>query len=488
MHIDFVDQTLRDGQQSLWGIKMRAYEAAEALEHLDRTGFHTIDLTGPGMFTVLVREYGDDPWDSTDFLVAGLPDSRLRAGMRTYSVMGFAHAPDSVIDLWVRTLIKHGVTGFWIYDCAYDMQIMKRLSDVIVREGGQSLPSVMYGLTSVHGDDFFADRAAEMASWAGVDSIYVEDAAGVLTPERARTLLPAIRKAAPSPALELHGHATTGLAAHTYIEGINAGFDRIHTASRPMANGASLPSTEAMVTIVESLGHSHSLDTSRFAPVADNFVRAAAEGGHLLGVPAEYDPRVYEHQLPGGMTGTLISQLEKQGMGHRLGEVLEAIPQVRRDFGEPIMATPFSQFVGIQAVLNVVTGDPYSLSPDEVIQYLLGHFGAIRGPVNENVRDRILSSARARELARWERPQPSLSEVRARFSRGISDEELLLRYMNSAEEVDRALGNGPVRKDPRRSTNAIVQNVVDLVDEKQLVSSLSVSSPQFSITLTKDAR
>ena len=141
MHIDFVDQTLRDGQQSLWGIRMRAFEAADALPHLARTGFRTIDLTGPGMFTVLTREFNDDPWDTTDFLVAGLPGNELRAGMRTYSVMGFQVAPLSVIHLWIQTLMKHGVTSFWIYDCAYDMPQMKALSDFIASEGGQPLPA-----------------------------------------------------------------------------------------------------------------------------------------------------------------------------------------------------------------------------------------------------------------------------------------------------------------------------------------------------------
>lgn len=485
MHIDFVDQTLRDGQQSLWGIRMRAFEAAGALPHLDKTGFSTIDLTGPGMFEVLTREYGDDPWDSTDFLAAGLPNNELRSGMRTYSVLGFAHAPESIIDLWVKTLIKHRVKSFWMYDCGYDMPTMKRLVDVVVAEGGEPVPTVMYGLTAVHGDDFFADRAREMASWEGVHSVSVEDAPGVLKPERAKTLLPAIRAAAGSMPLELHCHANAGAAEHNYMIGIDAGFNRIHTASRPMANGASLPSTESMVNIVEYMGHTHSLDTSMFAPVADNFIRAAREGDHLLGVPAEFDPAIYDHQLPGGMTGTLKSQLAKHGMSDRFSEVLAAIPQVRRDFGEPIMATPFSQFVGIQAVLNIVTGDPYSISPDQVIHYLLGHYGQIYGQVNEDVRDRVLSSPRAKELMNWTRPAPSLKDIRANFESGISDEELLLRYMTSKEEVDRALGNGPVRKDPRWSSNAIVQNVVDLLRERPQVTSMAVATPEYSVRLNR---
>ncbi|CAM8628160.1 COG5016 Pyruvate/oxaloacetate carboxyltransferase [Candidatus Planktophila versatilis] len=488
MHIDFVDQTLRDGQQSLWGIRMRAFEAANALGPLARTGFKTIDLTGPGMFTVLTREFQADPWDTVDFLVKGLAPNEVRCGMRTISVMGFTHAPESIIDLWVKTLIKHGVNSFWIYDCAYDMPTMKRLVDVIIAEGGQAVPSAMYGLTSVHDDAFFAKHVKEMAGWKGIRSIYFEDAPGILKPERAKTLLPALKQAAGSMPLELHCHNNTGLAQHNYIIGLEAGIDILHTASRPMANGASLPSTESMVDIIEYMGHEHSLDKSQFPAVAENFIKMAHAGNHALGGPVEFDPRIYDHQLPGGMTGTLINQLARHGMGHRLDEVLRGIPQVRVDLGEPIMATPFSQFVGIQAVLNLVTGDPYSLVPDEVVHYLLEHYGPIFGPVNENVRDRILSSDRAKELAKWERPTPTIAEIRKGFARGISDEELLLRYMNSKEEVDRTIANGPVEKDPRRGANTIVSQVVDLVSESRKVTSMSFANEDFKVSVSKKER
>src|SRR5215471_13601961 len=104
MHVDFVDQTLRDGQQSLWGLRMRAFDAAPALEDLDRTGFRLIDLTGAGMFTVLVRTFNDDPWATTDFLIRNLPNNKLRAATRTISVGGMGFAPDSVVDLWIKTM------------------------------------------------------------------------------------------------------------------------------------------------------------------------------------------------------------------------------------------------------------------------------------------------------------------------------------------------------------------------------------------------
>lgn len=485
MHIEFVDQTLRDGQQSHWGMRMRAYEAAEALPHLARTGFRVIDLTGAGMFTVLLREYADDPWATTDFLVRGLPGNELRSGLRTISVIGFAHTPEVIIDLWAQTLIKHGVTSFWLYDCLFDLPTMRRLSDVITKAGGTAVPAVMYGLTSVHDDAFFADRAKEMASWPGTKSLYVEDAAGVLKPERATTLLPAIRAATGDIPLELHCHSTTGLAPHNYIEGIKAGFTWLHTASRPLANGVSLPSTENMATIVESLGHTHSLDTARFAPVAENFARAARAEGRPLGAVAEHDPRVYDHQVPGGMMGTLRNQLATHGMADRLPQVLEEIPRVRRELGEPIMATPFSQFVGIQAVLNVVTGDRYSMVPDEVLHYVLEHYGPLAAPVDPNVRDRILAGPRAAQLAAWERPAPTLAEIRKRYPAGTGDEELLLRFMTSDEEVDRMLAAGPIRTDPRWAASEIVGELQGLIADRTSVTSLSVSRPGLQVTLAR---
>jgi oxaloacetate decarboxylase alpha subunit len=487
-HVEFVDQTLRDGQQSWWGMRMRAYEGAEALPHLARAGYRTIDLTGAGMFTVLLREYADDPWATLDFQVAQLQGNQLRSGLRTISAVGFAPTPQAILDLWIATLIKHGSTSFWLYDCLHDMDTMKHMVDVVAGYGGQPVPAIMYGLTDVHDDAYFAGKAGQMATWAGVESIYLEDAAGVLKPERARTLLPAIRHATGEMPLEMHNHNTTGLAQHNYIVALQSGFSRLHTASRPLANGVSLPSTEMMVEIVEHLGLTHSLDRSTFGPVAEAVTRAARAGNHPIGVPAEYDPRIYDHQLPGGMTGTLINQLERHGIKDRLPEVLAAIPQVRVDLGSPIMATPFSQFVGIQAVLNILTGDPYSMVPDEVIHYALGHYGPVPAPIKPDVLDRILSSGRAHKLQDWVRPNPSLAEIRRKFATGISDEELLLRFMMSDEEVNSMLAKGPIRTDPRRSANHIVTSLTDLIAEKRNVTSFAISTPEFSLTVRSDQR
>ncbi|MCW3019042.1 MAG: Pyruvate carboxylase [Solirubrobacterales bacterium] len=485
--ITFIDQTLRDGQQSLWGMRLRAFQATPALAHIDRTGFDVVDLTGGGPFIVLVREFRDNPWDTLDHIVGGLPSTATRAGVRTLAVGGFGFTPDSMIDLWVQTLVRHGIKSLWLFDCLFDMPVMRRKAKAIQDAGAEVVPAIMYGLTDLHTDEFFAERAREMASWEGVKSIYFEDAPGVLTPERAATLLPALREATAGVRLELHVHNTTGLAPLVYVEGMRHGIDTIHTCSMPMANGPSLPSTEAMVEIVEALGHSHRLDVSHLAPVAEHFAREAVRAGHPLGVPNEYRMAPYRHQLPGGMTGTLRNQLVQHGMGDRMGEVIDEIVLVREELGEPVMATPFSQFVGIQAVLNIVLDARYKVVPDEVIHYAYGHYGPLLRPVSPDVADRIFSQPRAAELAKWERPQPTLAEVRKQLGTHLSDEELLLRFLIPAEHVDAMLAAGPIRTDPRTRASEIVEHVADLVAESGSLSHLSLSRPGLSIDLRRGA-
>jgi oxaloacetate decarboxylase alpha subunit len=486
MKVEFVDQTLRDGQQSLWGLRLRAFEAVGALPHLDATGYRTIDLTGAGMFTVLLRTFKDDPWESTDLLVAGLPNSKLRAATRTISVGGMGFAPDSVVDLWVQTMAKHGIDSFWIFDCSFDMPKLGRVVDVVKEAGAEPAPAVMYGLTDVHTDEWFAARAREMDAW-DVPSIYVEDAAGVLTPERATTLLPALQEATPNTPLELHCHTTTGLAQLVYLEGLKHGIDILHTCSRPMANGPSLPSTEAMLANLRVLGHEHDLDEAQLAPVAEHFERAALAHGpeYELGVPNEYSLLPYEHQLPGGMTGSLKKNLADHGMEDQLTAVLEEIPAVRRDLGEPIMATPFSQFVGIQALLNIVSGERYKVIPDEVVQYTLGQYGPLAREVEPDVKDRILASPGAAKFEGWEQPQPTHADLRKKFGKSIRDEELLLRTLFSEDEVDAMIAAGPIPRDPRTSASKIVENVRELVAEARDSRAVSISQPGFSVELRR---
>jgi oxaloacetate decarboxylase (Na+ extruding) subunit alpha len=448
-HVEIVDQTLRDGPQSLWGMRIRGGMATGVAPLLDRAGYHTADVPSGSFFTVQMRYLREDPLQLLPHILGLLPDTRSRCGLRPSSSGRYGISPYSIMDFYVQSMARMGVGSFWIYDCLYDMPEMERLARVVHAADADPVPAVMYGISPIHTDEWFAARVREMVGWGVTAAIYVEDAAGILKPERARTLLPAIVEAAGDVPVELHCHNTTGLAPLNYLIGVECGISRVHTASRPMANGPSLPSTEMTLVNLESAGHTHGIDKRTLGPVARHMEAVARQEGHPIGAPEEYDARIYEHQLPGGMTGTFKAQLAAEGLEDRFDAVLDEIPRVRQELGYPVSATPFSQFIGTQALMNVVSGERYASTIDELALYVLGAYGQPPAPIDPDVKDRILETPRGRALAGWTRPEMTLDDVRMEYAgtTEVDDDELFRLHFAPPEDVAATAAAGPMRRD-----------------------------------------
>ena len=457
-HVEFLDETMRDGQQSLWGLRMRAGMALPVSPLLDRTGFTTIDLTGGGMLDVLTRYCHENYWEGLDLLVASMPKTKLRAGLRANANVTFGITPPALMDLWVRRLCAHGIRSFWIYDVLFGIDNMLRLARVAKESNGAWVAgAIMFALSPVHTDNFFISNAKALADSPHVDSILLYDTAGVLERDRLARLVPALVQAAGGKPIEFHSNNLLGLSGKAYLDAIDFGVSVIHTASRPMANGPSVPSTEIMAKNIQLRGHTHSLDETLFEPVADHFRAVGKAAGYLVDQFAEYDEFSIQHQIPGGMMGTFKAQLERHNMMDKLPEVLQEVAAVRRDLGYPGMATPFSQLVGIQAVLNIVTGKRYGTVPDEVIQYSAGFYGQTVAPVDADVLDKIMSAPRAREVLANPPEQPDLETLKRRY--GTEDDDTLIyRAFLPQSDIDKMLAAGPVKRDyPLLSSPALEQ-------------------------------
>jgi oxaloacetate decarboxylase (Na+ extruding) subunit alpha len=444
-HIQFLDETLRDGPQSLWGCRMQAGMALPISPVLDRTGFHVIDLTGSTVFEVLIKYCQENPWEGLDLLVASMPRTPIRGGMRSNAAVTFATTPDSLMDLWMRQLNRHGCRSFWIYDLLYNIDKMHRLARVAKEFGSEVAGSVMFFMSPAHTDAYYADVTKRLAASPDIDTILLYDTAGVLDKERMRTLIPAIKANAGGKPIEFHSNNILGQSAKAYLDAIDFGVSVLHTASRPMANGPSVPSTEIMAHNLEILGHTHDLDTSLFRPVAEHFERVGRATGFLVNQHYEYDLLTIKSQVPGGMTGTLKAQLKDHGMSERYDELLREIAIVRRDLGYPGMATPFSQLVGIQAVLNMVRGERYASIPDEVIQYAAEFYGKPVAPIEPNVFDRIMNAPRAKQILANPPEQPSLAQLRKRYGTD-DDDELILRALVPMAALEKMRAAGPVSR------------------------------------------
>ncbi|MBK6661180.1 MAG: pyruvate carboxylase [Proteobacteria bacterium] len=443
-HIEFLDETMRDGQQSLWGMRMTAGMALPVTPLIDRVGYRVVDLTGSSQFEVLIRECRENPWDGLDLLVQSMPRSKLRAGMRSNAAVTFSVTPDALMDAWIRQLNVHGCRSFWIYDVLFNIDKMHRLAKIAKAYGSEVAGTVMYTLSPVHSDEYFADKAAQIAASPDIDTILLYDTAGVLDAERIKTLVPAIVARIGGRPLELHSNNRLGQSVQAYLAGIECGVNILHTSTRPLANGPAVPSIEVMARNVTRRGHSHDIDEKLLKPIADHFEKVGHAAGYLVNQFAEYDVLSVDHQIPGGMVGTLRAQLAKHNMSDKLEEVFEETAIVRRELGYPGMATPFSQLVGIQAVLNIVTGKRYSVVPDEVIQYAAGYYGQTVAPIEAEVLDRIMTAPRAKDILAEPPEQPTIEELRKRYA-AANDDELILKALVPEADLERMRAAGPVR-------------------------------------------
>src|SRR5438067_1979713 len=289
-HVELLDTTLRDGQQSLWGMRMQAGMALPVADVLDRTGFRVIDATGSSFMEVLVKYCREDPWEGLDLLRQAIHRTPMRAGMRGNACVSFGVTPDALMDLWMRRLNEHGLRSFWIYDVLYGVENFARLAPI-------------------HTDEYLSARAAEIAALPEIDAVLFYDTAGVLEVDRLRALLPKIIEAARGKPVEFHSNNLMGTSGLAYVEAVRQGISILHTATRPMANGPSVPSTESVVRNLELMGHTHGVDTSLLVPVAEHFRRVGQAAGYLVDQVSEYDLFNVTHQVPGGMAGTLRAEL-----------------------------------------------------------------------------------------------------------------------------------------------------------------------------------
>jgi oxaloacetate decarboxylase alpha subunit len=483
--IELVDQTIRDGQQSLWGMRLRPGHALPVLPLIDAVGYPVVDYAGSSNFEVLVRQNREDPWEGLDLIRAALPSVQLRSGSRANGIVGMGLAPNAMLELFIRTLGRHGVDSFWLFDCLFNLDQMQWMAEVASDSGMSVSPQVQFGDSPVHTDEFFIDIVARMSTW-NVGTITIGDESGILLPERARTLLPKLVAAAGSMPVEAHFHNTIGLADGNYLTAAAAGMTRLHTAVGPMGGGVSLPSAELTVANLRLSGYEVTALDELFGPIGEHFSRIAADRGFATGHPEEFSVRHTRHQLPGGMTGTLLAQLRTYGLVEKFEQLLDEIVVVRAEMGYPIMATPYSQLVASQALLNIINSDRYSVIPDENLIYLAGHMGRIPGPVDPEVLDRAFSTPRGAEFLTWVQPQPSIKEIRGRFGENTSDEELFLRYLMPSADVDAMLASGPVARDLRPQDNDQLEFARRLIAATSAAYA-SCDSADFSLRLRRGA-
>lgn len=481
--VQLVETSLRDGNQCLWSaLGVDTAKTLTIAPVMDRVGFKAIDFTTSTHMGVAVRYKKEDPWERIRLMARATPNTPLQFLSTGFRFISWETASPEFMALAFSTLIKNGMRRFALADPMNNADSNVAGARMIKAAGGEYvIGALVYTLSPIHDDSHYVARARTLAESPDVDAVYIKDPGGLLTPLRARTLIPAVKAVIGNKPLELHSHCTISIGELTYMDAPEWGVSSVQCASGAAADGISNPPSERVVSNLRALGHEIDIDDQALAEVGRYFTRLADAEGLPAGRPQAFDANYLRHQLPGGTIGTMRRHLAETRVSHLEGAVIEELDRVRQELGWPIVMTPFAQMLITQAVLNVTGKERYAIVPDEIIRYALGRFGRPNIPIAPEVMDRIESLPRTREL-REEPGMPPLHELRQRIGPELSDEEFLLRATMPVGQVDamKAAGPAPQTYDPDMAP--VMQLIRELTARRDF-SYLSVEKRGFKLEL-----
>jgi oxaloacetate decarboxylase alpha subunit len=435
---------------------------------MERVGFKAIDFTTSTHMGVAVRYKNEDPWERIRLMAKAMPRTPLQFLSTGFRFISWETASPEFMKLAFGTLVRNGMRRFALADPMNHAESNVTSARMVKEVGGQYVVgALVFTLSPIHDDAHYVECARKLAASSDVDALYIKDPGGLLTPLRARTLIPAVREVIGDKPLELHSHCTIGLGELVYMDAPRWGVSALHCASGAASDGISNPPSERVVANLRELGHQVDLDLEALAEVSRYFTRLAEAEGLPTGCPQAFDAAYFHHQLPGGMVGTMRRHLAESRLSHMEGAVTEELDRVRQELGWPIVMTPFSQMLLTQAVMNVSGKERYGVVPDEVIRYALGRFGRPNVPIAPEVMDRIEALPRTREL-RQEPGMPPLAELRKKIGAELSDEEFLLRATMPAGQVDAMKAAGPASQAYNPVRNPVMNLIRQLIARRDL--------------------
>ena len=391
MGVKIVETSLRDGHQSLFATRMTTDEVVSLATHLDKAGFHALEVWGGATFDSCLRFLNEDPWERLRKVKAVCKNTKLQMLFRGQNILGYRHYSDDVVDMFCKKSIENGIDIIRVFDALNDIRNLKQAVISTKKYGGECQIALSYTTSPIHTIEYYVALAKEIEA-LGADSLCIKDMAGVLLPEDAKKLFSALKKNTKLP-LELHSHCTGGICEMTYKAAIEAGCDIVDCCLSPLSGGTAQPSTQAFNTVLKGTKYDPNLNIEALhlaEPIMEKVKAKYLENGLLNPKALSVNPNILTYQVPGGMLSNLMSQLKGQNAMDKYDEVLREIPRVRKEMGYPPLVTPLSQMVGTQAVLNVVMGERYKMVAKEIKEYLHGRYGKFPAEVDQEIMKKIV--------------------------------------------------------------------------------------------------
>jgi len=422
--IHYTDTTFRDAHQSLLATRMRTFDMiniAQSFAHHHATDVFSMEVWGGATFDVALRFLKEDPWRRLELLREAIPNICFQMLLRGSNAVGYTAYPDNLIERFVEKAAETGIDIFRIFDSLNWVEAMKT-SIRTVRERTDSVAEACLCYTgnitnpdrTKYTLDYFVDLAKRLED-EGAHIIAIKDMAGLLRPQAAEVLIPALKEAVDCP-IHLHTHDTSSIQAATYMKAVEAGVDVIDVAIASMSGLTSQPNFNSVAAMLK--------DHEREHPINDESLNDFATYWEVIReyyYPFETELRagtaeVYKHEIPGGQYSNLRPQARSMGLEHKFEQIKKNYAIANEIFGDIVKVTPSSKVVGDMAIFmtsnNLTREDIFERGqtlafPESVKSFMRGDLGQMPGGFPKEIQKIVLKN----EEPYTERPNAHLEPV-----------------------------------------------------------------------------
>ena len=318
--------------------------------------------------------------------------------------------------------------------------------------------------SEIHNVDYYIGLAKKLIK-LGTKEIAIKDMAGIGRPSSLGKIVKGIKNFSPNTIVQYHGHSGPGFSVASSLEVARAGADIIDVSMEPLSWGT----THADLLTIHELLRDDGFSVKDYDKKAYMEVKQLTQefideslGYYINQKNRLMNSLLISSGLPGGMMGSLMSDLEKSHISinkwlkknnsHQIkidtlfSMLSDEVNEIWPLMGYPPLVTPYSQYVknvALVNVLNKIKGKPrWSLIDDNTWDMLLGKSGKLPGSLGHDI---VELASGLKKIFYNDNPQNLVKdsldnnrkEMKERgWDTGLDDEELLEYSLHKTQYID----------------------------------------------------
>lgn len=399
----------RDMWQSSGKYMPRVDQLIRVAEPIVEMGCFSRVETNGGGFEQINLLYGENPnlavrqW-TKPFNDAGIQTQMLERGLNG---LRMNPVPKDVRKLMFKVKKIQGTDISRSFDGLNNPQNLA-LSFQYAREGGMIAQGALSMTVSpLHTVEYFINLADDFIA-LGAEEICLKDMAGIARPVSVGKIVRGIRERHPDIIIQYHGHSTPGFSVASALEAARNGADIIDVGMEPLSWGTGHADLLTIHAMLKDAGFTMpDINMKAYMQVRtltqefiDDFL-----GYYISPKNREMNSLLIGPGLPGGMMGSLMSDLEQNLSGLNtwfekngkskitqddlLIKLFDEVEYVWPRLGYPPLVTPFSQYVKNVALMNVIQMEKgkerWSMLDENTWNMILGQQGQLLGKVDDEI-------------------------------------------------------------------------------------------------------